>query len=1280
MIKNQNKDKNLQEELKDFDAIRIGVASPDEILSWSYGEVQKPETVNYRTQKPEKGGLFCEAIFGPTKDWECYCGKYKKIRYKGIICEKCGVEVTRSIVRRERMGHINLVAPCSHIWFLRSTPSRIGLMLDIPIRSLERVIYFDSYIITEIDEKALKDKLLELEENFKKKKEEIINDFKQREEEIKSLKKQKNLMPEQEEQFGSDLKRLAEEKEKTLNNLENEKENYREKIKNLKVKDIISEEDYQNLLKIGGDFFKARIGAEAIYEILSEIDLLKLKNEIKKELEKSSGQKRKHLIKRLRVVESFIRNKRRPEWMILTVLPVIPPDLRPMVQLDGGRFATADLNDLYRRVINRNNRLKKLIELGAPEIILRNEKRMLQESVDSLIDNGARGAKAVTTGAAKRKLKSLSDILKGKQGRFRQNLLGKRVDYSGRSVIVVGPNLKLNECGLPKEMALELFKPFVIALLIKNEYAHNVRSAIRLIEKSAPEVWDMLEQVINKYHVLLNRAPTLHRLGIQAFKPILIEGKAIQIHPLVCTAFNADFDGDQMAVHVPLSQKAQEEAEKIMLSTNNLLKPADGLPITIPTQDIVLGCYYLTSIKEKSYGEGKYFRDKEEAISAYCLNKVDLRAKIKVMIDNQLIEATVGRIIFNEALIPELRFVNEEINDKALAKIISRCYFEYGEVKTVKMLDKIKKIGFEYANYAGISLGIDDIKVPKEKAQLIKEAENKVEEIRLQYKQGLLTDYERYLKVLEVWMETKEKIGEALKNSLDKENSIYSIVTSGARGNIDQIIQLGGMKGLVVNPAGEIIQLPIISSFKEGFNVLEYFISTHGSRKGKSDTALRTSDSGYLTRRLVDVAQDIIVTEEDCGSNEGFMIFKEGIEDTGMTFAEKLAGRFTAEVVKDEKGEIICQKDEEITDEKAKILEQKVDKVKIRSILTCRAKHGVCVKCYGRNLAKGERVKLGEPVGVIAAQSIGEPGTQLTMRTFHRGGVAGEDITAGLPRVEELFEARIPKGQAVLAPRDGIVKINQEAERKIITLISEKEIKKSIKIKKNYQIKVKDEAKVKRGETILQFKDKIIKSPWDGQVLIEDNKITIVGKEIIKKEYPVPLGLNILVENNQEVKRGDQLTSGSINLQDLLKLKGPEEVQRYIISEIQKIYASQGPTIADKHLEVIIKKMFSKVRIKSPGDSNFLIGEITSYDIVEEENKKINEKKGKPIICEPLLLGITKAALYTESFLSAASFQETTRSLVEAAVTGKVDNLYGLKENVIIGRLIPAGTGFRKNK
>jgi DNA-directed RNA polymerase subunit beta' len=1150
--------------------------------------------------------------------------------------------------------------------------------LEISVKNLEKVIYFDSYIITSINGPLRDKKIKGLDQEFQSRKKEADKEFEKRLSSLKSKSNQKDISEPEKSQIKSDTNRLNKEKKKILEDLDNEKDHCRNLLKGLLVRDIVSEGQFQELNRICEGVFEAKIGAEAIHELLASFDLAKLANELQKELKDAQGQKRKRIIKRLRAIESFVRTKRRPEWMVLKVLPVIPPDLRPMVQLDGGRFATADLNDLYRRVLNRNNRLRRLQEIGAPEIIKRNEKRMLQEAVDSLIDNSARGNRAVVTGVAKRRLKSLSDILRGKQGRFRQNLLGKRVDYSGRSVIVIGPSLNLAQCGLPKRMALELFKPFVIAKLIKGDYAHNVRSAIRLIEKSQAEVWDMLEEVVKEYYVLLNRAPTLHRLGIQAFKPVLIEGNAIQIHPLVCAAFNADFDGDQMAVHVPLSKKAQKEAKEIMFSVANLLKPADGAPITIPTQDIVLGCYYLTSLKDGSQGEGKVFKDKDEAILAYRSDRIALRAKIKVRINKILIDTTVGRVIFSSALPAEFSFINESITDKILKKIITECYFDYGSKKTVYLLDKIKQIGFSYATESGVSIAIPDIQVPPEKEELIKDARTKVEEIRLQYKRGLLTEYERYLRTLEIWMNVKDKIGKVLESSLDKDSPIFSIVSSGARGSIDQLVQLGGMKGLVVNPAGDIIQLPIISSFKEGFDVLEYFISTHGSRKGKSDTALRTSDSGYLTRRLVDVAQDTIIADDDCGTKDGFIVTKDGIENTGMDFADKLLGRFVAEDVLDSRGKVICKKNEEVTFEKAKEIEKKADQVKVRSLLTCQSTEGVCIKCYGRNLAKGVLVEKGEPVGVIAAQSIGEPGTQLTMRTFHRGGVAGEDITQGLPRVEELFEARVPKGQAILAPQDGTVRIEQGADSKKLILITEKEEIKAYKIKKGYLLKVKNGQKVKSGDILAKNKEREIKSALPGTVKLEEGRIIITGQSLSEKSYMLSSSATVLVHDKDCISRGDQLTSGALNLQELLKLRGVEAVQRYIILEIQQIYASQGPTIADKHLEIIIKKMFSKIRIKSPGDSDFLVGEITDMEKVDEVTEKLKKKGGKGATPEPLLLGITKSSLLTDSFLSAASFQETTRSLVEAAISGKVDNLHGLKENVIIGRLIPAGTGFNK--
>ena len=1153
-------------ELNNFDSIKISLASPEKIREWSRGEVKKPETINYRTLKPEKDGLFCEKIFGPTKDWECHCGKYKRIRYKGVICDRCGVEVTRSKVRRERMGHIELAAPVSHIWYFKGIPSRMGLILDMSPRSLEKVLYFASYIVIDPGDTPLS------------------------------------------------------------------------------KKQLLSEKEYREALDKYGKRFRAGMGAEAIKELLQEIDLDKLSAQLREELKNSTGQKRLRTIRRLEVVEAFRKSGNRPEWMILDVIPVIPPDLRPMVQLDGGRFATSDLNDLYRRVINRNNRLKRLLELGAPDIIVRNEKRMLQEAVDALIDNGRRGRPV--TGPGNRPLKSLSDMLKGKQGRFRQNLLGKRVDYSGRSVIVVGPELKIYQCGLPKEMALELFKPFVMKKLVEEGYAHNIKSAKKAVERVRPEVWDVLEEVIKDHPVLLNRAPTLHRLGIQAFEPILVEGRAIKLHPLVCTAYNADFDGDQMAVHVPLSVEAQAEARFLMLSAHNILKPQDGRPVMTPTQDMVIGCYYLTNVKEGAKGEGRAFCSPEEAIMAYQLGEISLHAKIKVKITKEIdgekkskvIETTVGKIIFNEAIPQDLGFVDRSIPEnifrlevetvvdkKMLAEIVDRCYRKYGPTKTAIVLDKIKELGFKYSTKGAITISVMDLEIPEKKKELIEEATKEVEMVEKQYRRGLITDEERYEKVIKIWNQTTDKVADALMDSLDKFNPVYMMAISGARGSKNQIKQLAGMRGLMANPSGRIIEMPIKSNFREGLNVLEFFISTHGARKGLADTALRTADSGYLTRRLVDVSQDVIIREVDCGTDEG--IYVQEIRDGHQVIEklrERIVGRLAAEdIMHPETGELIVAKNDEITEDIAdKIIKAGIEKVKIRSVLTCESRLGVCAKCYGRNLATGSLVNIGEAVGIIAAQSIGEPGTQLTMRTFHTGGVAGADITHGLPRVEELFEARRPKGLAIISEIDGVVTVNETKKKREISVFNEK-----------------------TGET---------------------------------KIYNVPYGAKIKVVSGQTVEAGDELTEGSINPNDLLKIKGVTAVQTYLLQEVQKVYRMQGVEINDKHIEIIIRQMLRRVRIEDPGDSDMLPGGLVDIFKFEEENRKIIEAGGRPAIGKRVLLGITKASLATESFLSAASFQETTRVLTDAAIKGKVDPLIGLKENVIIGKLIPAGTGMSR--
>ena len=1159
-------------EFNTFDSIKIGLASPEKILEWSYGEVKKPETINYRTLKPERDGLFCERIFGPTKDWECYCGKYKRLRFKGKICERCGVEVTRAKVRRERMGHIKLAAPVSHIWYFKGTPSRMGLILDMSPRLLEKVLYFASYIVTD----------------------------------------------------------------KGNTSLEN--------------KQLLSEKEYREMREKYGEDFQAGMGAEAIQLLLKDIDLEKLSQELHEELENASGQKRVRLLKRLEVTEAFRLSGNRPEWMILDVIPVIPPDIRPMVQLDGGRFATSDLNDLYRRVINRNNRLTRLLELGAPDIIVRNEKRMLQEAVDALIDNGRRGRPV--TGPNNRPLKSLSDMLKGKQGRFRQNLLGKRVDYSGRSVIVVGPELKMSQCGLPKEMALELFKPFVMKRLVDVGAATNIKNARKMVERARPEVWDALEIVIKDHPVMLNRAPTLHRLGIQAFEPVLVEGRALKLHPLACTAYNADFDGDQMAVHVPLSTEAQAEARFLMLAANNLLKPSDGKPVTVPTQDMVLGSYYLT-LEKPGYeaGEGKVFRDVNEAIMAYSSGVVGLHAPIYIRMEktdedgtkrSKIIRTTVGKTIFNMPIPQDLGYVDRTdpehefdleidflVGKKQLGQIIDRCVKKHGTAVTAQVLDKVKAQGFKYSTKSAITVSVSDAVIPPKKYELLQEAEKKVDIITKQYRRGLMSDEERYKKVIATWNETTDKVADALKENLDKYNPIFMMADSGARGSMNQIRQLAGMRGLIANTSGKAIEIPIRANYREGLNILEYFISSRGARKGLADTALRTADSGYLTRRLVDVSQDVIIREQDCGTHEGIIVcdIKEGGEMI-EPMTERLVGRYAVDDILDPTtGEVIVSKDKMMDDADAKrVKEAGITSVKIRSILNCEAKQGVCAKCYGMNLANGKPVSVGEAVGVIAAQSIGEPGTQLTMRTFHTGGIASaEDITQGLPRVEELFEARNPKREAIISEIEGDVRIEE--------------------IKKNRHIVVY-------------------------------NKET--GEE---RKYLITYGSHPCVKEGDHVKAGSLLTEGSVNPHKYLDINGALAVQDYLIAEVQKVYRLQGVDINDKHIEVIVRQMMKKVKVDDQGDTHLLSGMTVEKGELFAENREIRRRiaEGETGLREatyiPMLLGITKASLATESFMSAASFQETTRVLTEAAIKGKTDRLLGLKENVIIGKLVPAGTG-----
>jgi len=1161
------------------------------------------------------------------------------------------------------MGHINLAVPVTHIWFLRGTPSIIGMVLDMTVRDLERIVYFANYVITDVDEEARKKLINDLETDFKKRRQAIM----------------KKIKP------NSDDYQLNEQIKAELNELQENFNSAKQEIKEINQYQLLSEARYRELNLKYGEIFKASIGAEALQQLLKEVDLKKLARSLKKEiLDTSIGQRRKKAVKRLKIITGMINAGIRPEWMIITVLPVIPPELRPMVQLDGGRFAASDLNDLYRRVINRNNRLKKLYELEAPEVICRNEKRMLQEAVDALIDNNARRDQAVGGAGNRKKLKSLTDFLKGKQGRFRQNLLGKRVDYSGRSVIVVGPHLKLDQCGLPKMMALELFKPFVISKLISLGYAHNVKSASRMMERQRDEVWDALDEVIRDKYVLLNRAPTLHRLGIQAFKPVLVEGKAIQIHPLVCAAFNADFDGDQMAVHVPLFESSQKEAREIMLSTTNLLKPSSGEPVVNPDLDMVLGCYYLTEMREGLKGEGKIFAHPDEAIYAYQSEQVDLQAKIKVRLSGNLLETTVGRLLFNEILPDGIEFKNQTLNKSALKAIMAEVFVCHGGEITAKFADSIKELGFRYATYSGISIGIDDWQLPKNKAKIIRRGETKVIEYVNQYEQGLITNEERHERVVEAWQKVSEEIEKELSQTLDEHQStIAMMIQSGARGNISQANQMSGMKGLVLNPTGRVIELPVRSSYLEGLSALEYFISSHGARKGLTDTALRTSESGYLTRRLVDVAQDVIISQKDCGEKEGFLITKkEALAAGEESIAPWIVGRVSAEKIIDPKTKkVLVTKGELIDDQKATVISNSdIEGVRIRSILKCRTTWGICQKCYGVDLAKGSMVKLGEAVGIIAAQSIGEPGTQLTMRTFHLGGVVGTDITQGLPRVEEIFEARSPKGEAILSEIDGVVSIKESEGKKIIS-VSQPNLKTT-----EYQLgKAKPVVKsgdlVQRGQLLASSQDKkrTIKAGAKGTVKVSKSAITLLHEDSNLHQYIVSAHENIKVKSGDLVQKGQKLTEGSINLQDMLRLLGKEAVQRYIVDEVQAIYASQGETIASKHIEVIIKQMFSRVRIIDPKNTNLLEGSVVSKVTLEEENQKAIKNHKQPATFEEILLSITKVSLTSDSWLSAASFQETTRVLINAAVEGKVDKLRGLKENVIIGRLIPVGTGFRES-
>ncbi len=1428
-------------EVNNFSAIRISLASPDQIREWSKGEVTKPETINYRTLKPEKDGLFDERIFGPTKDWECYCGKYKRIRYKGIICDKCGVEVTRSKVRRERMGHIQLASPVSHIWYFKGTPSRLGILLDISPRNLERILYFALFIVTNVDEDMRRRLLTQLEEEaagrggksslavseledelraaINRQKDELTAELATKKADLEGqrtarteetvaaaqvvqaqLKELKTGVTEETivfaptgevivaagEKGGKEaIARLrtvvSAETERVNDELQNrerdeatavdqkiadlragmedavrakreelaeqaqgmkeENRRFRDELEGLKPLMTVGETEVRMLEERynqpgRGRLFSAGMGAEAVRDIISRMDLEELSRTLHVEVRTSSGQRRKKAIKRLRLIEAFRRSGTRPEWMILSVLPVIPPDLRPMVQLDGGRFATSDLNDLYRRVINRNNRLKRLLELGAPEIIIRNEKRMLQEACDALIDNGRRGRAIAGTG--NHRLKSLSDMLKGKQGRFRQNLLGKRVDYSGRSVIVVGPDLKLHQCGLPKKMALELFKPFVMRQLVEKGFAHNIKSAKRIVERVRPEVWDVLEEVIKDHPVLLNRAPTLHRLGIQAFMPILVEGSAIQIHPLVCQAFNADFDGDQMAVHVPLSAAAQNEARTMMLSTANLLSPADGTPVVAPTQDMVLGCYYLTMVRDTNPSFVRRFSDEDEALFAYELtvrglagaserrsdatgtsdSNIPSRLGLHEPIDAVVrawdetagelrpttLRTTVGRIIFNAIVPDRLRFKNQAMKRTELKRIVDECYRVLGSQETAHLVDGIKDVGFKFATRSGMTIGLWDIVTPADKKARLAETDGAVIDIDKQFSRGLITEEERYEQVVELWQRTTKDISDAMMSALPEDNSLRMMTDSGARGNKGNIGQLGAMRGLMADPSGRIIDVPVRSNFREGMSVLEYFISTHGARKGLADTALRTADSGYLTRRLVDVAQDVITRDEDCGTEEGSWITATDTADmTGATwpaiddgtrqtvreeFRKRLIGRLSAAPLaapmsKAKKPPLLVDRNELMTEEISKAIEAAgIDEVLVRSPLTCEARYGVCRRCYGRNLATGNMVGTGEAVGIIAAQSIGEPGTQLTMRTFHTGGVAGLDITAGLPRVEELFEARVPKGKAEISHIDGSVSVHREGTTTKVKVTSRESYDSTVTMPANAELLAAPGDLVEVGQIVARIAgDPVIEivAPVAGFLARTDDGLVVRAEDIVEREYGIPHNARLLVADSQDVRAGDAITDGPINPQEYLDTRGRDAVQRYLVKEVQKVYRSQGVTINDKHIEIIVRQMLRKVRIDQPGDSELLPTELIDRLAFEEVNNRVLAEGGEPATAQAVLLGVTKASLNTSSFLAAASFQETTRVLTEAAINGAKDHLIGLKENVIIGKLIPAGSGAPAN-
>ncbi len=1250
-------------EVNDFNAIHISLASPEQVLDWSYGEVTKPETINYRTLKPEKDGLFSERIFGPTKDWECSCGKYKGVRFKEIVCDRCGVEVARSRVRRERMGHIELASPVSHIWYFKGIPSRMGLLLDLSPRNLESILYFALYVVTGIDEDARQRELMRLDEELA------------------------NLEQDPDGRV-SERQRL---------------EQLRRDLEGLKKLDLLQESRFRDLSDAFGSVFRAGMGAEAVRELLAGLDLDALAADLRRQISSTASQRRKKATKRLKVVEAFRRSGTSPEWMILTVLPVLPPDLRPLVQLDGGRFASSDLNDLYRRVINRNNRLKRLLGLGAPEIIIRNEKRMLQEACDALIDNGRRGQ--AVTGTGSRKLKSLSDTLKGKQGRFRQNLLGKRVDYSGRSVIVVGPDLKLHQCGLPKRMALELFKPFVMRRLVEQNIAYNIKSAKRFVERVKPEVWDVLEEVIKDHPVLLNRAPTLHRLGIQAFEAVLVEGSAIQLHPLVCSAFNADFDGDQMAVHVPLSEQAQEEARQLMMATRNLLSPATGEPSIGVSQDMVLGCFYLTQDRPAMKGQGRVFTDTTEALLAYEHGVIDLQAPISVRLSDvnvydddppapptvrangKLVETTVGRIIFNEALPERLRFKNYPMKKENLGQVIADCFREYGRARTVELADEIKRLGFAYATKAGVTIAIGDARVPSGKQEELAKADARIAELEEHYREGLITENEKYQQTVAAWNEATENVTRMVEASLDPYGSIYTIAKSGAtKAKFQQIRQLSGMRGLMASPSGKIIDVPIRGNFREGLSVLEYFISSHGARKGLADTALRTAESGYLTRRLIDVAQDVIVTEEDCGTTEGILITEEESKEMLLPdMRSRLIGRVLLETIPGfEHIEVGDELTEDLVDQ---IVDAGVRTVRVRSVLGCQAHHGVCRKCYGRDLAANAIVRPGTAVGIIAAQSIGEPGTQLTMRTFHTGGIAGAqgDITQGLPRVEELFEARVPKDKAEMSEIDGVVEIikDENSGASTVRVVSTNVFFDEYPLPEGSRVLAENQERVNKDQIIALMPaedggDPLpVRARTEGEVLIDtDGLLSIRFEEHEERSYSIPASRNIAVSNGQKIRAGTPITSGQLDPQDVLRIQGSDAVQMYLVREVQRVYRNTGVYLNDKHIEVIIRQMLRRVKVDEPGDTEMLPDDLVDRFVYTDANARVLAEGGEPATAQTVLLGVTKASLNTDSFLAAASFQETTRVLTEATIEAQTDHLVGLKENVIIGKLIPAGSGF----